>query len=297
MVMKAPISVAEFSINHMGNLNACMKMIEKAKWAGADYVKLKKKDVQTFYTEDKLNSKYESPYGHTFGEYREMFEFSEEDFKRIDAKCKEVGIPWFSTVHDQKSLDLFVKEFNIPMLKVASTDVKKTDLFEMIKKETEVPLVFSTGGQDIEKIDQIVEMFSDRDVYIQQCTSTYPCPNNQLYLGNIVEMKERYKDLPNIHIGYSGHEEGIVPSILAVSMGAEIIERHFCLSRSSFVHHIECGVEPEEFKEMVDYFKDLPAMQESKFGMKESEVGFLLKAEYGTDFWDRNGEQLSAKKK
>lgn len=280
------IKVAEFTTNHMGNLNILFRMAEKAKEAGATIIKMQKKDVETFYSPEKLNSKFDSPYGSTYRDYRSIFEFELEDFKRFDAKCIELGIPWYTTIQDIPSIKFFVDNFNLPMVKIASCNSKNEKLLHTIKEAFPgKPVVISIGGTELNSVLDTVDLFNDRQIYIQQCTSTYPCPLNQLFLGNISKLKETFKDNTNVHIGYSGHEEGYIPSIIAASMGAEIIERHFCLSRHSFVHHIECSLEPNEFKEMCTLIDQVPAMTSVGFGLKESEHKFLIDGAYkGQDF-------------
>ena len=281
-VDKKPLIVAEFTTNHMGNLNILLRMVKMAKWAGANIIKMQKKDVNTFYTPEKLDESYSSPYGKTYRDYRSIFEFDKEDFRRFDSCCKDHDIPWYVTVQDVNSIEFF-DEFNLPMVKIASCNTSNQELIEAIKKSfPEVPVVFSVGGTSMERIEEIVSVFDDRELYIQQCTSTYPCSSDQLYLGNITALKAKFVD-PRIHIGYSGHEEGWIPTLIAVALGAEIIERHFCISRDSFVHHIECSLEPDEFKDMTWTINNMPNIYDTNFGMKESEEKFLLQGSYGTD--------------
>ena len=293
LVRDKPIIVAEFTTNHMGNLNVLLEMVRQAHWAGASIIKMQKKNVLEFYSEEKLNSPYPSPYGHTYRDYRQIFEFGARDFTVFDKFCRTLGIPWYATAQDEASMG-FLADYDIPMVKVASCNARNHELLESIKRmyNVDVPVVVSIAGSDLLEIDMIVETFNDRDVYIQQCTASYPCPHDQLFLGNIPALKERYKDNPRVKIGYSGHEIGWAPTLLAAQMGADIIERHFCLSRHSFVHHIECSLEPQEFKDMVDAIRALPDMTSSHFGMQEVEKRFLVDGKYGVDDLDRTGSHM-----
>jgi len=110
--------VAEFITNHMGNYNVLMRMTEMAAEAGCDLIKMQKKEVSEFYSKEKLCSSYDSPYGKTYSDYRSIFEFSKEDFVRFNRKCKDIGISWFATAQDKKSLD-FLLNFDLPIYKVA----------------------------------------------------------------------------------------------------------------------------------------------------------------------------------
>jgi N-acetylneuraminate synthase len=302
MVMKTKPSVefvAEFTTNHMGNLNVLLRMVEKAAGAGASLIKMQKKDVEGFYTQEKLDSPFQSPYGQTYRDYRTIFEFDLEDHKKFDRKCKECGIRWFATAQDEASLD-FLLQFNLPLYKVASCNAKKLDFISYIMRRTGQPLVISTGGTNLEDIDTLVNLVSDRPLFVLQCTSTYPCPEEDLHLGNIRELTKRYASEKHVTIGYSGHELGIEPSIVAAEIGAKMIERHFCLSRTSFVHHIECSLEPNEYDEMVKRVRGWEAghagmhpirtqewydtITQTNFGMSESQKRFLVEGSYGTQF-------------
>ena len=291
--------VAEFTTNPMGNLNLLMRMTEKAAEAGCTLIKMQKKDVRTFYKPEKLAMKYDSPYGKTYGDYRELFEFSEEDFERFDKKCKEVGIGWFSTVQDIPSL-AFLLKFDLPIYKIASTNIRNEDLLRAfvssVPKTKEI--VISTAGATTEEIDHAVEMLAGyRHLTILHCVAEYPCSYEDLKLGNIPELIRRYQS-PSVDIGYSGHEEGYIPTLAAVALGAKMVERHFCVSRHSFVHHIECSLEPDEYKEMIGlisaapsrdslkkYIKELPLeAMKCNFGMSDLEKEFLVNQKYGHKF-------------
>lgn len=299
MVMNNILFVAEFTTNPMGNLNLLLRMVEKAAQAGCNLIKMQKKDVRTFYTPEKLAAPYNSPYGKTYGEYRELFEFDEEDFRRFDKKCKEFGISWFATVQDIPSLE-FLEKFDLPIYKVASSNIRNDDLLNeialRIPKSKEI--VISTAGATLAEIDKAVSILSDyRKLTILHCVAEYPCPPKNCKLGNIPELIKRYKS-DKIDIGYSGHEEGYIPSLAAIALGAQMVERHFCVSRHSFVHHIDCSLEPDEYKKLIEtvknaaskeelekYIKELPGeAMTSHFDMSEIEKDFLLEQKYGRKY-------------
>jgi N-acetylneuraminate synthase len=288
---------AEFTTNHMGNLNVLMKMVEKAKDAGADYIKMQKKNVEKFYSKEKLNSKYKRPYGNTYRDYRKIFEFGKEDFDRFNRKCEKEGIEWFATPQDLDSLR-FIMDYDNPFVKVASTNSQNKELLQEIEKSVpdEKTLVISCGGDEIKDIEETLKHFDKHDVIIQHCVSEYPVPNKKLGLGNIEVMKNKFES-GDVKIGYSGHEKGIAASIAAIDMGVEMVERHFCLSRNTFVHHIEPSLEPREFKKLVKigkekneykkYYEELPKEAfDTNFGMSKSEKEFLKNNKY-----DKNNEQ------
>jgi N-acetylneuraminate synthase len=269
-------------------------MLHNAKEAGATFVKMQKKDVASFYSKEKLSGDYESPYGNTYGEYREIFEFNKAQFDMFDTECKKINMPWFSTVQDELSID-FMKDYNINIFKVASVNSYNKKFLQKFRDNIskEKTIVISVAGKTLAQIEETINFFKDYDMYILHCVAEYPCKNSNLRLGNIPILVKNFKT-EKIKIGYSGHEEGIIPSLAAIKLGAEMIERHFAVSRNSFVHHIECSLTKNEFKDLVTISKgqDLDSIIksldkkafESYFGMTGMEKSFLLNSQYGKDY-------------
>lgn len=293
------VFVAEFTTNHMGNLNVLLRMVEKAAWAGCSLIKMQKKDVESFYSQDKLNSHYESPYGKTYRDYRSIFEFDREDFERFDRKCKEQKVGWFSTVQDIPSLH-FMLDFGLTHFKVASSNARNREM--LLECANTIPrdstIVISVAGSTLQQIEDALSLFPHHNIWVLHCVAQYPCPQENLRLGNIAEMKRRFGS-DRVRIGYSGHEQGVVPSLGAIDMGAEMVERHFCLSRHTFVHHIECSLEPEEFRQLVDMAADPQRVAQARsylppvafargFGMSDVEKSFLVDQTYGTRFLNQS---------
>ncbi|MDM7914438.1 MAG: N-acetylneuraminate synthase family protein [Candidatus Eisenbacteria bacterium] len=287
--------VAEFTTNHMGNLNVLQRMVERAAWAGCDAIKMQKKDVESFYSREKLDAPFASPYGKSYRDYRTIFEFCEEDFRRFDAKCREHGIEWFCTVQDLPSLR-FMLDFDLKRYKVASSNARNRPFLEELARNIprDRTIVMSVGGSTLDQIEDSLSIFRHHPVWLLHCVAEYPCPPESLRLGNILSLERRFGG-PRVTIGYSGHEIGIAPTFAAIDQGAKIVERHFCLSRHSFVHHIECSLEPDEFREMVrrdregrrpgEGWEDLPETALSThFGMTNVERSFLVEQTYGNRY-------------
>jgi N-acetylneuraminate synthase len=287
-----PVFVAEFTINHMGNLNALLRMVDKAAEVGCDFIKMQKKDVESFYARDKVDAPYESPYGKTYRDYRTIFEFDEEDYVRFDQRCQAQGIPWFSTIQDISSL-YFMLRFNSPLYKVASSNARNKPLLQEMAQlvPNSAGIVLSVAGSTLAEIEQALNIFDGRRIYLLHCVAEYPCPPSSLRLGNIAVLRQQFAS-ERITVGYSGHEVGTAPTLAAVDLGAKLVERHFCLSRHSFVHHIECSLEPREYRELIDivrsgvplreYYSNLPDDAfNSYFGMSVVERRFLVEQKYG----------------
>lgn len=287
--------VAEFTTNHMGNLNLLLRMVDEAAGAGASVIKMQKKDVERFYSKEKLDTRYESPYGKTYRDYRTIFEFDEATFRVFDARCRERGIDWFATAHDLESL-AFLERFQRRSVKIASVNARNEDFLRRVAERVpgHIRVVISVGGSKLREVETTLGFFPRHEIRMLHCVAEYPCPLERLRLGNIPVLQKEFGD-ERIRIGYSGHEIGIEPSLAAIALGAVMVERHFCMSRRSFVHHIECSLEPEEFRRLVSlgrrganldrYVDSLPrAALASDFGMSDVERKFLLCNEYGTDF-------------
>jgi len=287
--------IAEFTTNHMGNLNLLLKMVDAASKINCDYIKMQKKDVYKFYTKDKLNMHYDSPYGKTYGEYRETFEFDKKQFDIFDEKCKEKKIKWFATFQDIESLQ-FLLEYNLDMYKIASANARNYKLLEKTSKliDNDRTIIISLAGNTLKQIEKTLSCFPKHNLIVNHCVAEYPCDFTNLRLGNIHVLKEKFEN-SRVKVGYSGHEKGIEPSLAALDMDIEYLERHFCLSRTSFVHHIDCSLTPDEYKKIINlykrndnlnkYYQTLPEEAfTSKFGMTHMEKSFLVKNTYGEDY-------------
>ena len=288
--------ICEFTTNHMGNLNILLEMVKQASKTGADFIKMQKKDIESFYSKEKLDSLYKSPYGKTYRDYREIFEFKKRDFDIFNDECLKYDIEWFATAQDFASLK-FLLDYNLSMYKIASCNSDNIEFLRDCSKE--IPsgktVVVSCAGRDLASIENIISIFSEHNIIINHCVAEYPCSDENLRLGNIKVLRDTFGS-DRVKIGYSGHEEGFSPVFSAIELGAEFIEKHFCLSRDSFVHHIECSLEPYEFKKMVDeskfvkhgsstYCKKIDQRALSfKMGMSKMEEAFLKNNKYGSDF-------------
>lgn len=286
--------ICEFTTNHMGNLNILLEMVRLASATGAKYIKMQKKNIETFYSQAKLNAPYTSPYGKSYRDYRKIFEFGKRDFDLFNEECNKYNMEWFATAQDISSLK-FLMEYDLPMYKLASLNAKNKDILKYCKSAipNDKTIVVSVAGLELKEIEELINYFPKHNLIINHCVAEYPCKYENLRLGNIKVLKDKFGS-DRVSIGYSGHEEGIQPSLVAIKLGADYVERHFCMSRHSFVHHIECSLDFSEFKEMVDLTNaglDKSILDQfdssifkSSFGMSDMEKSFLLDLTYGKDY-------------
>ena len=233
---KRSIVVAEITNNHHGNRNKLLEMITLCKDAGADVIKLQKRDVDTFYTKETLESKYVSPFGNTLRDYRIAVELKREDFIAVDNLCKELEIHWFSSILDWNSFK-FISEFNTGLIKLPSTISNKRDYLLKISKEYKGDLIISTGFTDLYYEDFVLNNFTkNRNLVLMQCTSSYPTPQDECNIG-VIRHYDKLRELyPNIIPGYSSHDIGSLACQMAVGAGARIIEKHVKMGDTDWVH-------------------------------------------------------------
>lgn len=226
-----PITIiAELGINHNGNLSLAKDLIRMSKDAGADLVKFQKRDIPTVYSKEFLDSPRKSPWGTTQRDQKQGLEFGEDQYLEIDCFCSEIGIPWFASAWDIKSLE-FLDQFNLPHNKVASAMATHCDFLKAVadrKKHTFI----STGMCTTSDIEKAVDIFQRRgcSYTLMHCVAAYPCPDEETNVKMVQELIKRFGE----PVGYSGHEVGLLPSIVAVVLGATVIERHITLDRAMY---------------------------------------------------------------
>lgn len=247
--------VAEMSANHNQDFNRAVKIVEAAKKAGADAVKL-----QT-YTPDTLTIDCANEYfrirgtvweGRTlydlYGEAYTPWEWQPE-LKKI---ANDLGMDLFSSPFDPTAVD-FLESMDVPAYKIASFEVVDLPLLRRIAK-TGKPIIMSTGMATLREIDEAVSAIREAggdEIALLKCTSSYPAPPEDANLRTIIHMAEAF-DLP---VGLSDHTLGIAVPVAAAATGACIVEKHFTLSRSPGGPDSSFSLEPDEFKVMVDSVK------------------------------------------
>ncbi len=243
--------IAELGINHNGDLQIAKRMIDAAVHAGVDAVKFQKRTPDVSTPEAQKHKMRETPWGYLpYIEYRHKVEFNEEEYREIDRYCKEKNIPWLVSVWDEPAVD-FMEQFDTPAYKIPSAALTDHNLLRYVRK-TGKPVILSTGMSTMEQIRRAVNVLGEQDLVIMHCTSTYPCEPDELNLRMIETLR---REFPNIPIGYSGHEVGLVPTAVAVALGACMVERHLTLDRAMWGSDQAASVEPGGFERLVKYIR------------------------------------------
>ena len=239
--------IAEIGINHNGDMKICKQLIDLASMAGCDAVKFQKRDIDSVYTKELLDSPRESPWGKTQREQKMGLEFNKEKYQEIDKYCKEKNISWFASAWDMKSQN-FLKDFDCKYNKIASAMLVNEELLKLVSEEKKHTFI-STGLSTMDDIEKAVNIFKDNDCpfELMHCVSTYPMKDTDANLKTILTLKKRF----NCNVGYSGHEAGLTVSYAAAALGISSLERHITLDRAMYGSDQAASLAPPGIKKIV----------------------------------------------
>lgn len=250
--------VAELTTNHFGDRARLERMVRAARAAGADYVKVQKRNVESFYSAKQLEAPYKSPFGTTFGDYRRQLELSAEDFSFLDELCARLGIKWFASVLDEPSYQ-FLREFKPELVKLPSTISEHTDYLKCVADSTDTGIVLSTGMTDANFEDWALQTFAKVPLlYLMQANSAYPTPSQDCNVAVVRRYHSLSRSYPHIIPGYSSHDEGWFGSALAIAAGARMVEKHVKLGNTEWAHFdaVALDLTTSDFRTYVTKIRD-----------------------------------------
>jgi len=239
--------IAEIGINHNGDMSICKDLISKASSSGCNAVKFQKRDLNSVYKQEFLDSERKSPWGTTQREQKAGLEFGKSEYDEIDKYCKDIGIDWFASAWDLKSQD-FLQQFDCKYNKVASAMLVYEDLLKVIDKEKKHTFI-STGMSTYENIQSAVDIFRAENCpfELMHTVSTYPMNDENANLNLINTLRQKYQ----CDVGYSGHETGLAISNAAAAMGITSLERHVTLDRSMYGSDQSASVEISGLRQLI----------------------------------------------
>ena len=246
------IVVAEVSANHNQRFELAAKMIKVAKECGANAVKFQAYTPDTLTINvDKKNFRIKHPEwgGQTLYELYKKAYTPWKWFKKLKKVADDSGILFLATAFDKTSVD-FLEELNVRFHKISSFELVDLPLIEYAAK-TKKPLIMSTGMADICEIQEAVttaRKAGAKEIVLLKCVSSYPARPEDMNLKTIPHMKELF----GCPVGFSDHSLGIGASICAAALGADVIEKHFTLSRKIETPDNFFSIEPQELKELVE---------------------------------------------
>jgi pseudaminic acid synthase len=271
--------IAELSANHNQNYEQAVRILEAAKDAGADAVKL-----QT-YTPDTITIRSDRESfrisGGTLWDGRTLYDLYGEAHTpwewqpKLKQVASELGLDLFSSAFDASAVD-FLEQMGVSAHKVASCELVDIPLIQKMAR-TGKPLILSTGMATIEEIAEAVEAARTAgasEIALLKCTSAYPAPPEEMNLRTLPELSRRF----GVPVGLSDHSMGIAASVAAVALGACIIEKHLTLSRMDRGPDSAFSLEPQEFAAMVD------AVRVAEKALGQVQFGPSAKEAYGRTF-------------
>jgi len=250
------VIIAEAGVNHNGSIELAYKLIEAAHAAGADYVKFQTFVTEEVMTADVPRAAYQiansaSSRQETQLEMIKRLELPREEFWKLDAYCRRVGIKFLSTPHDVNSAR-FLADFKMDYVKVASGDLPN---FLMLQTLADIgqPIILSTGMSTLDEIKKAVEFLHGRGmnadkVTLLHCVTDYPTPAQDANLRVMDTLAQTFR---GYKIGFSDHTLGIEIALAAVARGACVIEKHFTLDKNMDGPDHRASLEPGELKELV----------------------------------------------
>ena len=251
--------IAEIGTNHEGNLNLAIKMIEEFAKAGADIIKF-----QSFVVEDMISPT--KPY------YEKMkkLEIKKDWYPKLIKACEENNVKFLSTATSFKSLQ-WMEEADATMYKVASGNATHTPIIDKLI-EINKPIILSLGLLEFNEIIELVQYFKSKHfnkLSLLHCHVQYPTPIEKANLDNIFILREIFEK-EKITIGYSDHTTSTLIPALAVSKGAQIIEKHVYLQKGPLGMDYDAAISLEEFKEMVSFIKTTELASNVNFNLNQT---------------------------
>lgn len=274
-----PFIIAEMSGNHNQSIERALKIIEIAAKSGADAIKLQTYTADTL-TINQRGGLFDIEDSTSLWSGRNLYELYQEaytpwDWHEAMYKCAaDNGIICFSTPFDDTAVD-FLENLDTPAHKIASFENNHHPLLKKVAK-TGKPVIMSTGASTIANLDESVRVLREngcKDLILLKCTSNYPATPENSNIRTIPHLKELF----NCEVGLSDHTMGIGVPIAAVTMGATVIEKHFCLSRAEGGVDSAFSLEPDELKGLViETERAWQSLGIVQYGVQESEKKSLL---------------------
>lgn len=256
-INKATYIIAEMSGNHNGDLQIALDTIKAAKQCGANAIKLQTYTADTMTLNIDGEEFEANPAGPWAG--RRLYDLYEEAHtpwewhEKLFTYAREIGIDIFSSPFDKSAVD-FLEQFNPSAYKIASFEITDYDLVRYVASKGK-PIIISTGIATIQEIQDVVDICrkeGNDNIVLLKCTSAYPAPLDEANLKAIVNLAQTF----DVYSGFSDHTLGTTAPVVATSLGANVIEKHFILDKSLGGPDCHFSLDKNEFKQMVRSVRD-----------------------------------------
>lgn len=254
------IIIAEAGVNHNGDIDAALKLVDAAVDAGVDYVKFQTFKPGNLVSKTAVKADYQIKNTKNGQETQlqmlEKLELSHEQHKVLMSYCQENNIQFFSTSFDLESLQ-YLKDIGLDMVKIPSGEITNLPYLrlaaELFKK-----VIISTGMSNLQEVEDALAVFlnaglTKEDIAILHCNTEYPTPMKDVNLMAMLQIRHKF----NVEVGYSDHTLGIEVPIAAVALGAKVIEKHFTLDKNAEGPDHRASLEPYELKAMVQSIRNI----------------------------------------
>lgn len=249
--------IAEAGVNHNGDINIAKKLIEKASEAGCDCIKFQTFNASKLVTKEAPKAEYQIKNTKSNDSQYDMLkklELKYDDFLELKEYCAKFNIEFLSTPFDEEAVELLEK-LNVNKYKVSSGDITNKSLLKFIAKKGK-QVIISTGMAtlgEVENAVQWIEEEGNNNIVVLHCTSNYPTPYEEVNMRAMETLKQSFQ----FPVGYSDHTQGIEIPLLAVSLGATLIEKHFTLDNCMEGPDHKASLEPEELGMMVKQIRNI----------------------------------------
>lgn len=287
-------TIAEIGINHNGSIGLALDLIDAAAHAGVQAVKFQKRSIPHVYSAEERQTPrtfdrsfienafarmsiegvtspvFPEPGQHerlqrwlsgedvpTYnGDLKYALEFGPKEWDLIRMRCQELDISWGASPWDGISV-YDINGAQPDFHKIASACLPNESILKRVRT-CGLPVILSTGGSTMEQIRKAVEVLGRDKLVILHCVATYPSTDDEANMRVIETLQEEFHNVP---IGYSGHEQDILASKLAVSLGACVVERHITLDCNLPGSDQKASIEPDMFREMIDEIRRIETMR------------------------------------
>lgn len=250
-MMKKTYIIAEAGVNHNGNIDIAIELINKAKEAGVDCIKFQTFKAEQIVTQKSPKANYqllvtdskESQY-----QMLKKLELRMEDYPVLLSHCKKLGIDFMSTPYNFEDVD-FLDLLNVDCFKIASGQLTEIPFLQFAARKKK-RMIISTGMANLSDVFLAVQAIRNEgndDIIVLQCTTNYP---SKIEDANLLAMLA-IKDACKVRVGYSDHVENNYACLASVALGAEVVEKHFTLDKNMEGPDHSCSLEPNELKELV----------------------------------------------
>ena len=257
--MNHTLIIAEAGVNHNGNIDMAMRLVEKAAEAGVDYVKF-----QTFKSENLVSqhaTKADYQKKSTEGDDSQLkmlqqLELSADDHIKLIEHCNHCGVKFLSTAFDLNSIE-FLESLHLDLWKIPSGEITNLPYLRRIASKGK-HIVMSTGMCDMDDIETALNILTANGtprhlITLLHCNTEYPTPWQDVNLRAMHNIAQRF----NVPVGYSDHTQGIEIPIAAVALGATVIEKHFTLDKNLPGPDHKASLEPHQLKAMVEAIRHI----------------------------------------